>query len=109
MGVVRWLASHGVMRMAKLPTAYQSYLLRLWKETDEATWRASLDSTETGERLGFESVDVLCNFLKMQTIPYAIKHATCEQPLMVAPPRASLTVTSKPRKAMTTTPRRKTM
>ena len=109
MGVVRLLASHRVIRMAKLPTAYQSYLLRLWKEDDEAVWRASLDSTETGERLGFESVDALCDFLKTQTIPRISEHAIVEQPLTMMSMHPASTVARKPRKVMVTAPRRKTM
>ena len=48
---------------------YQSYLLRLWRESDEKkpVWRASLKSSRTGEKVGFGSLDELCEFLRMQT------------------------------------------
>ena len=45
---------------------YESYLLRLW-ESDEAgqlIWRASLESTDTGERHGFADLDGLFAYLK---------------------------------------------
>ncbi len=45
---------------------YESYLLRLW-ESDEAgqlIWRASLESTETGQRHGFADLDSLFTYLK---------------------------------------------
>jgi hypothetical protein len=48
---------------------YQSYLLRLWRESDEErpVWRASLKSSRTGEKVGFGSLDELFEFLRMQT------------------------------------------
>lgn len=48
---------------------YVSYLLRLWRvrETDQFTWRASLDDPSTGERLGFTSLSELFEFLQEQT------------------------------------------
>jgi hypothetical protein len=52
---------------------YESYLLRLW-ESDEAgqlIWRASLESTETGERHGFADLISLFTYLETvsQTLP----------------------------------------
>lgn len=51
-------------------TDYLSYLLRLWR-VDEASggrgcavWRASLESTHTGERKGFADLEELCGFLR---------------------------------------------
>lgn len=48
---------------------YLSYLLRLWRESDEGrpVWRASLRSTHTGKRVGFGSLEELCEFLRRQT------------------------------------------
>ena len=47
---------------------YQSYLLRLWRENDEEKgWRASLESSRTGERRGFARLDDLFRFLRRQT------------------------------------------
>lgn len=45
---------------------YESYLLRLW-ESDEAgqlVWRASLESSDTGERRGFADLDSLFAYLQ---------------------------------------------
>jgi hypothetical protein len=48
---------------------YISYLLRLWmvKENDTFVWRASLETTHSGERYGFASLDAMLAFLKEQT------------------------------------------
>lgn len=62
--------------MAKGQLEYLSYLLRLWRvsgagELDgmgrEAIWRASLESTRTGERTGFAGLNELFDFLQEQT------------------------------------------
>ena len=47
---------------------YLSFLLRLWpvKENEHTTWRASLESSHTGERHGFADLDMLCAFLRGQ-------------------------------------------
>lgn len=50
------------------PTTYASYLLRLW-QADEAgrhIWRASLESTGTGERSNFANLEALLDFLTAQ-------------------------------------------
>ena len=47
---------------------YLSYLLRLWRVNEEKTvWRASLESSHTGGRRGFASLDDLFDFLRSQT------------------------------------------
>jgi len=48
---------------------YIVYLLRLWRARcgAEFTWRASLESTRGGERLGFASLDELLAFLCRRT------------------------------------------
>jgi len=47
---------------------YLSYLLRLWRVgTEKTTWRASLESPHTGERIGFASLGELFAFLQQQT------------------------------------------
>lgn len=54
--------------MVKEKVDYLSYLLRLWREGEEkTTWRASLESSRTGERKGFASLDDLFHFLRRQT------------------------------------------
>jgi len=47
---------------------YRAYLLRLWEvETDEPVWRASLQDSHTGERLGFAGLEQLNEFLQKLT------------------------------------------
>ncbi|MFN2186199.1 MAG: hypothetical protein ACK2UU_19625 [Anaerolineae bacterium] len=48
---------------------YVSYLLRLWREKDGQTtwWRASLQDSHSGERIGFAHLDELVAFLREQT------------------------------------------
>ena len=54
---------------------YLSYLLRLWQESggssdpvgDPPLWRASLESPQTGARLGFASLVDLFAFLEEET------------------------------------------
>jgi len=61
--------------MDKGQLEYLSYLLRLWRvsgagELDgmgRKVWRASLESTHTGERRGFAGPDELFDFLQEQT------------------------------------------
>jgi hypothetical protein len=45
---------------------YVAYLLRLWQvdEAEDAPWRASLESPQTGERQGFASLVDLFTFLE---------------------------------------------
>jgi hypothetical protein len=62
--------------MLKGQPEYLSYLLRLWRasgagELDgmggKAVWRASLESTRTGERRGFAGLNGVFDFLQEQT------------------------------------------
>jgi len=47
---------------------YLSYLLRLWRESEEqGVWRASLEDPQTGERTGFASLEALLVFLRQST------------------------------------------
>ena len=47
---------------------YQSYLLRLWQSREgEEGWRASLESSQTGERTGFATLDALFDYVRSQT------------------------------------------
>jgi hypothetical protein len=48
---------------------YLSYLLRLWrvKENGDAAWRAALESAQTDQARGFESLEALFQFLREQT------------------------------------------
>jgi len=51
----------------KKPLDYFSYLLRLWREGDAASWRASLEDPHTGERR---------NFARLQDLFRVIEEAT---------------------------------
>ena len=55
--------------MTEKKQRYLSFLLRLWpvKEHTQTVWRASLESSHTGERWGFVNLDSLCSFLDQQT------------------------------------------
>jgi hypothetical protein len=48
---------------------YFSYLLRLWLAGDEGQlhWRASLEDPHSGERIGFDHLELLYQFLNQQT------------------------------------------
>jgi len=64
----------GRLREPRGQPGYLSYLLRLWQVDTEgsgsqvggAVWRTSLESSLTGERLGFASLDELIEFLQQQ-------------------------------------------
>jgi hypothetical protein len=60
---------------------YHSYLLRLWRVSgaQEATWRASLEDPQTGERIGFASLDAMVADLRQQTEPTPIQKVETSQ------------------------------
>jgi hypothetical protein len=47
---------------------YLSYLVRLWRVSDdeEPAWRALLKSSQTGQQVGFGSVDALFDYLRRE-------------------------------------------
>lgn len=47
-------------------STYQSYLLRLWRDTPQSVWRASVQSTATEELRHFATVEDLWAFLMAQ-------------------------------------------
>ncbi len=53
------------------PSHYLSYLLRLWctEQSPAACWRASLEDSHTGERIGFANLEELFAFLMEQVEP----------------------------------------
>jgi hypothetical protein len=53
------------MADGKHPT-YLSYLLRIWRDHQRAPWRASLESTATGNVYRFADVEGLWTFLLAQ-------------------------------------------
>ena len=56
-------------RDAREEQDYLSYLLRLWRVSDEGrpVWRASLKSAHSGERLGFAGLEELLEYLRAET------------------------------------------
>jgi hypothetical protein len=42
---------------------YHAFLLRLWRDHAQQSWRASLQSTTTGERFHFGTLDELFAYL----------------------------------------------
>lgn len=51
------------------PEDRHSYLLRLWRSGVDGTWRASLQSVQTGERHMFADMASLLTFLVGQSLP----------------------------------------
>jgi hypothetical protein len=45
---------------------YRSYLIRLWCETPDRRWQASLEDPGTGKRIGFASLEQLFVYLMEQ-------------------------------------------
>ena len=57
---------------------YRSYLLRLWRsETSDRSWRASLEDSRTGQRIGFATLEQLFAFL-MEQVERDMKGVTME-------------------------------
>ena len=52
--------------MEERPVEYFSYLLRMWRTGEHSVWRASLEDPQTGERVGFGSLEALWAFLRRQ-------------------------------------------
>lgn len=46
---------------------YHSYLLRLWKDGDNAPWRASLEDPHNGTQLNFAELKQLIVYLEKET------------------------------------------
>lgn len=46
---------------------YVAYLLRLWQENPEGTWRALLENPNSGERVGFADLAELVAYLENKT------------------------------------------
>jgi hypothetical protein len=47
---------------------YRSYLLRCWRSSGDQPWRASLQSTATGEKIAFVDLAALFAFLVEQVV-----------------------------------------
>jgi hypothetical protein len=54
--------------MADETVDYRSYLLRLWRaeEGGKDVWRASLQDSQSGERISFATLEALFTFLQEQ-------------------------------------------
>lgn len=65
------LGKHSVFDspMKRSTPSYLAYLLRLWRDGEDATWRASLEDPHTGERANFAELQALYHFLNTQTLP----------------------------------------
>jgi hypothetical protein len=65
--------SEGAPIMSNRRKGYVAYLLRLWQaeEGENAPWRASLESPQTGERQGFANLVDLFTFLEEQVCQVA--------------------------------------
>jgi hypothetical protein len=50
------------------PAEYHSYLLRLWRNGPQQPWRASMQSTATGEFHHFAAIEHLFHFLQAQSL-----------------------------------------
>lgn len=48
-------------------STYRAYLIRLWRDRSEITWRASAQNARTGEITHFESLHTLFAFLERVT------------------------------------------
>jgi hypothetical protein len=50
---------------------YHSYLLRLWQAgpADNPTWRASIENPHTHQLTGFDSLEALCDYIKLFETP----------------------------------------
>lgn len=46
---------------------YMAYLLRLWREKQGSSWRASVENPNSGERDGFATLAELVTFLERKT------------------------------------------
>lgn len=46
---------------------YMAYLLRLWREKQDGSWRATLENPNNGERAGFATLADLVTFLAEKT------------------------------------------
>ena len=57
------------MTVGKERPDYLSYLLRLWRVSDEGkpVWRASLHDPQTDQRTGFAGLNELFDYLRQQT------------------------------------------
>ncbi len=66
---------------------YASFLLRLWRaeQDGQIVWRASLESTTTGDRLNFANLEALTSFLAEQLVQWETPQDKAAAPKRTAP------------------------
>ncbi len=64
----------------KLNQLYQSYLVRLWQEDQQAPWRILVQSIQSGETLHFADLESFLAFIATQTASKqpAVDHGQAE-------------------------------
>jgi hypothetical protein len=50
------------------PPNYTAYLVRMWQESPQTSWRASAQCATTGEKFYFATLDAIFIFLRTQTV-----------------------------------------
>ena len=55
------------MPIGQTANTYQSYLLRLWRDDQDAPWRVSLQSTRDGRQHFFTDLEEAWRFLRQRT------------------------------------------
>ena len=58
---------------------YLVFVLRLWQEGEETSWRATLENPHNGKRHGFSDLEKLYAFLEGRTGDKAIKRNENEE------------------------------
>ncbi|MCI0395386.1 MAG: alkene reductase [Chloroflexi bacterium] len=53
---------------------YQSYILRLWRDSPVANWRAMLEDVHSQQQLSFASIELLVTFLLERTLAEPDEH-----------------------------------
>jgi hypothetical protein len=66
--------------MDELSPKYRSYLLRLWQNSPQAMWRASVHCVQTNEIAHFADLDGLFAFLWKQTVMTLTVEQTAPSP-----------------------------
>ncbi len=61
--------SHVPLEIPHSPRFYCSFLIRMWQDHDQAPWRASAQSVQTGVIVRFADLDGLFVFLAKEASP----------------------------------------
>jgi hypothetical protein len=70
--------------MGTVRKTYIAYLVRMWRVKETAAgegigaWRASLESPQTGKRIGFGSIEELFTYLRQEM--ESCEHKSVEEP-----------------------------